>query len=589
MRVLLCNAFKPFTIPNEYNAPDNLVEHGLIHRSFTRRQGMFTIDQTCYSYPLHLMAHNISAETTVLEFPSVEEFTAEVDRGYDFVGIGMGAPTLNKARRMCEIVKERAPGTKTIVGGGGVMAIGEVVAPFSDYICPGEGVGYLRELLGDAPGPVRFPIISSVKGPNTILGLPAHNTNFVVAVGMGCRRKCDFCSTSHQFGGKYIPLFNSGRELFQFMKKVERHEARQGRHHEALSFLIYDENFLMNRPLVDEFRALNREQLLNGPQYLTFVFTDAKTLSGYSVEELLEIGVDSVWVGLESPSVAKYQKLKGVDVKGLIDELTSSGIKIFTSMIAGLEDHDEALIRQDIEFALGLSHTAVQYAPVNPLPGTPYYRRLKEQNRIPDRSLNYLSMSHFNVLHPRLDEETVLRLIEEYLDRDYMENGPMVYRFLKGRWQGYLRHRWNANPYARARTRIYARDLLRGYPVMLIGEVYGPTARTRDLFRKLRREVQQHFEWPEVFKKLRGGQLSMNDGGIYLATSPPLLRDLARYLLVLNVLLRDPRTGGIKALMDDWKGALKRSQRGTVPWEQPATIRTAYPAGMFQQPATELR
>ena len=67
MRVLLCNAFKPFTIPNEYNAPDNLVEHGLIHRSFTRRQGMFTIDQTCYSYPLHLMAHNISAETTVLD------------------------------------------------------------------------------------------------------------------------------------------------------------------------------------------------------------------------------------------------------------------------------------------------------------------------------------------------------------------------------------------------------------------------------------------------------------------------------------------------------------------------------------------
>ena len=34
------------------------------------------------SYPLHLIAHNISVETTVLEFATQEEFCSELERGY---------------------------------------------------------------------------------------------------------------------------------------------------------------------------------------------------------------------------------------------------------------------------------------------------------------------------------------------------------------------------------------------------------------------------------------------------------------------------------------------------------------------------
>lgn len=579
-RVLLTSVFKPFSVHDAYNAPDNLIEHSLCHRAFTRRQGMFTVDQQCLNYALHLLASNVAAHATVLEYPSLEELAAELDRGYDVVGVSCGASTLGKARRVCELVKARTPAARTVVGGGGTMAIGELVEPFADHTCRGEGVRFMRELLGEPPGRVEAPVVPSVHRANRLLGLPAHAPNYVVAVALGCTRACEFCATSHHFGGQRVPLFETGAELFAFMQRVERHLRRRGERPSSIGFMIFDENFLMNRPLVEELRRLNREQLLGGgTQYLSFVFSDAAVLAGYTAEQLLELGVDSVWVGVESPAVGGLEKLRGVDLRRLIRELTSSGIKVFASLMAGLEQHTEELLREDMAFALGLGATAYQYAPVDPIPGTPYYRRLRRQGLIPDRDLSYLSMSHYNLLHPTLTEQRVLRLIDRFYDRDHRLNGPMVYRFLEGRYRGYLRHHASANPCARARAALFARDLLRGFPVLLLGETFGPGAGSRRRFRRLRRRVQRHFRRAAVLGELLAGRLDARDGGLYLATSLPGARQLVRQALAVNVVLRDPRTrGGMLELLTGWQPAVERARRGMVPWDQPTTVRTEYPA-----------
>jgi len=574
-RVLLSTVFKPFCVEDEFNAPGNLIEHSLVHRSFTRRQGMFTVDQQCVTFPLHLIAHNLAAPVTVLEYPSLDEFASALDAGWDVVGITCTASTLNKARRMCEVVRDRAPGAQTVIGGGGSLAVGEVAEPFSDHVCRGEGAAFLRDLLGEPEAPLTFPVVPTVHRPNRLLGLPAHDPNFAVAVGLGCSRGCEFCATSHQFGGRYLPIFESGAELFAFMRSVDEHERRHGRRHRSIGFLVFDENFLLNRDLVEEFRLLNREQLLTGTQYLCFVFADARALAGYSVEELLEIGVDSVWVGIESPSASDLAKLKGVDPRALVTELSEHGIKVFASLMAGLEEHSEALIREDMEYALGVPATAFQYAPVDPLPGTPYYARLAEAGRIPDRDLSYFSMSHYNLSHDSLDEETVLGLIEEFLDRDYEQHGPLVYRFLKGRWDGYRRLREHESRYVRVRAEGFGADVLRGFPVMLLGEVFAPTEATRSAFSGLRREVGRHFPRLSVVADLLRRRWRLRDGGIYLASSPPGLRTLARWALSAWVVRSDPRSG-LLSLLTDGRAAVDRARHGTVPWKQPETVRTEY-------------
>ena len=583
-RVLLTSVFKPFTIPTRYTAPGNLIEHGLFHRSFTRRQGLFTILDQQYVYPLHLIAENLQAHCCVLEYPTEDEFARELDRGgYDVVGISCVAATLAKAQRMCQIVRQRSPDTRTVIGGGGAMAVGDgLMAQFSDHVCRGDGVRFMQDLLGQPHAPYGFPVMPVFHGPNRLLGLPLHGHTFPVVVGLGCHRKCEFCSTSHQFDGQYVPLFETGEQLFRHMQKVEQHELRHGRRHEHLSFLVYDENFLHHREMVDQFRELNRQQLLRGPQYLLFIFSDATILSEYSVEELMELGVDTIWVGVESPTLANYDKVEGVDTRRLTAKLWSSGFKVIASMIAGLEDHTEALIRQDIDYALSLATIGVQYMPVNAIPGTTLYNRLSDQEMIGDRDLSYFSMSHYNIRHPQLDEQTVLGLIDEYYDREQLENGPLVYRFLEGRWQGLQRHARSQNPYLRARTKVFAQDLLAGFPVMLLGERLAPSEVTRARFGDLRRRVQRHFGRLPVLADLLAGRRRAGEAVPFLIQSLPGLQSVLRQALVANAVLRDPRTRGLIGLLHQGRDALERVGRGLVPWEQPETIRVEYPASSLE-------
>ncbi len=580
-RVLLSSVFAPFLqAENPYEAPDNFYQLGVFHRCFTRHQGMFSILQQQHTYPLHLIAHNLDADVTVLDYPTLRRFSDEVATGrYDLVAVGCVVSTLGKARRMCRVAKEESPGVVTVVGGPGVLGIGELMEPFADHHCRGEGVAFMRALLGQAAGPIEFPVVRLHHGNDGLLGLPLKDHNFPVLVGLGCPRRCEFCATSAMFGGEYQPLFERGEDLFAFMQKVER-ESRQGRGALSyLSFMVYDENFLLQRDFVEAFRKLNREQALREPQFVIFTFGDADILSEHSPESLLELGIDTIWVGLESPSVAGWGKHGDVDLPTLVEDMASSGIRVIGSLVAGLDSHDEAAIRRDMDFALGLPTTAVQYMPVNPIPGTALYDRLRAEGRLEVQDHRWYGMSHYNLLHDSLDEATVLGLIQEYYEREHATGGPMVYRHLHTRWRGWRRHHASANPYVRGRTEVFRRDLLRGFPVLVLGERLGPTTKVRGLFGDLRREVQAAFPTSAIVRQTLAGQLVPDEGITYALMGLPGLRLLFRELLVANATLRDPRTPGPLEWLLHRRGAEARAGRGSIPWGQPDTVVTHYPGG----------
>lgn len=577
-KVLLATVFKPFNVVDEYNAPGNIYEMGVFHRSFTKRQGFFTMQQVQHTYPLHLMAHNLEADCTLLEFPSLEEFVAEARRGFDVVGINCMVSTLKKARRMCAEVKRVSPATVTVIGGGGSLGIPELMDPFSDHVCKGDGVTWMRAFLGQDPlAPFRFPITRLHYENHGLLGLPLKDHNYPVALGLGCPNQCEFCSTSAQFGGRYTPFFESGKDLFAFMQAVDRKVARTGEKLDYISFMVYDENMLLNFPFVEELRELNRKQALERPQYLMFGFADATVLSRYSPDDLLELGLETIWVGIESPSTTRLDKVSDVDVRRLIEDLASSGIKVIGSLIAGLEDHTEDTIRQDMAFALTLRTTGIQYMPVNPIPGTASWIRLKEKGMIPHRDPNFFNMSHYNVVHPTLTEEKVQALLQGFFDEEHRTGGPLVYRFLLARFQGWQKYHAHANPYLRGRSRVFEGDLLKAYPVLLIGEGLAPSDGTRALFRDLRREVEVAFRWSDVVRQTALGCRPASQGGVYALLSAPPLREGWRRLFLANALLKDPRNHGWRDLLFHRREAIERSGQGTVPWGQPATIVTRYP------------
>lgn len=576
-RVLLSSVFRPFNISGPYDAPGNIYELGVFHRSFTRRQGMFTMLQEQPTYPLHLIAHNLDTPTTVMDYPSMEEFLEEVDQGYDVVAVGSPVSGLTKARRMLQAVKERHPGIHTVYGGPGSMGIPEFLAPFSDHVCRGDGVAFLRDLLGRPPARMRFPIMNLHQKVHGLLGLPLKDHNFPVLVTLGCPRRCDFCSTSAQFDGQSVPMFDSGEELYAFMEEVERVQVARGERFSYLSFMVYDENFLLNRPFVEQFRRLNRERALRDPQFLLFTFGDGAILSEYTVEELLEIGIDTIWIGLESPSVRNYRKVGDVDMRQLMATLTGAGIKVIASAIAGLEEHDEETIRRDMEYVLSLPTTGVQYMPVNPIPGTAYYARLKDKGLIPHRDPIFFNMSHYNVRHPTLTEAKVKALLDEYFDREQAENGPLVYRFLHARLQGWRRFRHHANPYVRGRARVFEGDLVRAFPVLVLGERLAPSPATREKFTDLRREVQGELSRSRMFQDTLAGRRPWLDGTAWMLLSVPGVRDVMREVLATVTLYRDPRREGLLEPFLQRAQAVDRAGVGTIPWGQPEPVVTRYP------------
>jgi hypothetical protein len=63
-----------------------------------------------------------------------------------------------------------------------------------------------------------------------------------------------------------------------------------------MGIVVLDEDFLLNRRRAMEFRDCVRE---GGRPLSMFVFSSIKAISQYTVQEILEMGIDGMWIGYE--------------------------------------------------------------------------------------------------------------------------------------------------------------------------------------------------------------------------------------------------------------------------------------------------
>src|ERR1043166_2109036 len=124
-RILLSSVFGPYAQDDQYGSRKiNPME--LYHNQVTREQGPFSLRMFHRSWGILMIQRNISAPTTVLDFPRRETFAAELRANhYDIVGITSIIVNVGKVREMCRMVRELSPGT-TIVMGGHVAAIPDI-------------------------------------------------------------------------------------------------------------------------------------------------------------------------------------------------------------------------------------------------------------------------------------------------------------------------------------------------------------------------------------------------------------------------------------------------------------------------------
>jgi radical SAM superfamily enzyme YgiQ (UPF0313 family) len=452
-RVLLTSVFGPYAQDDEFGSRRiNPME--LYSNQVTRAQGAFSLRMFHRSWGILMIQANISAACAVLDFPTRERFARELRKNeYDIVGISSIIVNLGKVREMCRMVRELSP-RSVIVVGGHVAAIPGIEGMIdADHIVKGEGIAWMRGYLGeDAGAAIVHPAI--VSGMRTrIMGvrLPDRKgaTAATIIPSVGCPMGCNFCTTSAFFGGKgkFVNFYDSGEQLFSVMCEMEEKL-------KVKSFFVMDENFLLHRQRAMELLALMKAA---GKSWELSVFASANAIRKYRMEELVELGVSWLWMGLESPQ-ASYAKLQGTDTRELTRQLREHGIRVQGSTIIGLEHHTPANIRGEIEHAVEHDTDFHQFMLYTPVPGTPLYAQMLAEGRMREdvELADIHGQYKFNFHHAAISRDDSKRFLDWAFARDFERNGPSLYRICQTMLQGWKRYK--DYPDARVRER-FAREM----------------------------------------------------------------------------------------------------------------------------------
>jgi radical SAM superfamily enzyme YgiQ (UPF0313 family) len=392
-----------------------------------------------------------------------------------------------------------------IVVGGHVSAVPGIEAMIdADFVVRGEGIAWMRSYLGeDAGAPIHHPeIVSGVQ--TRILGvrLPERQggTAATIIPSVGCPMGCNFCTTSSFFGGKgkFVNFFETGDQLFDVMSQMEASLKVQ-------TFFMMDENFLLHR---ERAMQLLHRMKQEGKSWGMAVFASANAIRKYTMQELVELGVSWVWMGLESLR-SRYSKLQGADTLQLTHELREHGIRVQGSTIIGLEHHTPENIGQEIENAVAHQTDFHQFMLYTPVPGTPLHREMSDQGRlVEDVDLADIHGQYkFNFRHAAISREESKRFLDWAFQRDFEQNGPSLYRMCRTMLEGWRRHK--DDPDARVRER-FARDTAK-LRTAYTAALWAMEKQLRGLNEGVSREIRGLRR--EIGKEFRGARLASIVGG----------------------------------------------------------------------------
>src|SRR5690242_12396153 len=466
----------------------------LYHNQVTRAQGSFSLRMFHRSWGIMMIQANISAPCTVLDFPTREAFARELtENHYDVVGISSIIVNVRKVREMCRLVRKLSPQSVIVVGGHVAAVPGLEKMIDADYVVRGEGISWMRHYLGeDEQSPIKHPAI--VSGLQTrVMGVRLREkkgeTAATLIPSVGCPMGCNFCTTSAFFGGKgkFINFYDTGDQLFAVMAEAE---AVLG----ARSFFIMGENFLLNRP-----RALQLLERMKhaGKSWALYIFSSANAIRKYTMQELVELGISWIWMGLESPR-SSYSKLHGADTIQLTRELRAHGIKLLGSTIVGLEHHTPENIGDEIEHAIAHQTDFHQFMLYTPVPGTPLFQQMSEEGRLLQNVdlADIHGQFKFNFQHAAISRDESKKFLDWAFLRDFQRNGPCLYRICRTMLEGWQRYKHHPDARIRERFQRESRQLKSAYTAALWAmekRLKQANAAVSQQIRTLRKQVEQEF------------------------------------------------------------------------------------------------
>jgi radical SAM superfamily enzyme YgiQ (UPF0313 family) len=304
---------------------------------------------------------------------------------FDVVAIASYTAQIKDAYELAD--RYRSAGTKVILGGLHVSALPDEARPHADSVVLGEAEAIWPQVVHDLQrGMVRpgydargesFDLARAPMPRFDLLDVDRYN-RLTVQTQRGCPLSCEFCASSIRIAPKFK------------VKPVERVIAEIRRIKEMWRdpFIEFaDDNTFASKA---HGKRLLREVAKEHLRW--FTETDISVADDDELLTLLQqSGCKQILVGLEAPG---RTALEGIEAKSnwkanrvdtyveAIGKIQRAGITVNGCFILGLDTQDGDSFAEVAAFVRESGLYEVQVTIQTPFPGTPLYRRLKEEGRL---------------------------------------------------------------------------------------------------------------------------------------------------------------------------------------------------------------
>ncbi len=381
----------------------------------------------------------------------IEEF------GADIVGIQMNVVTARSGIELSNMIKDKTPDTKVVIGGpftpenlerllketkADFFVQGEGEVTFLD-ICQGKnpedinGTVYLkdnqitfnrpRELIANLDD-LPFAAYHLLPDLKLYRSRSRKAPMAPVFTSRGCPYQCVFCSSS----SKKSPFQNRFRfrSAENVVDEIEYLIKRFG----IKQIDILDDNFTLYHDRADKILDLIIERKIKVAINLQNGVRADKLTFGM-VKKMKKAGVYKLGIGIESGNTEVLKKMKKAldlkDVKNAVKWCREAGIICIGFFMIGFPFDTEETIKETIDFAIKLNPSIANFMTAVPLPGTELYDIVEKNGWLTKPTDEYGTSSgfyaqdfHYEI--PHLPKEKILGLQKEAYRRFYFRPSKIL-------------------------------------------------------------------------------------------------------------------------------------------------------------------
>ena len=294
----------------------------------------------------------------------------------DLAAITVG--TFSAARAYAIAAAYRQRGVPVVMGGFHPTLLPEEAMEHADAVVVGDAeaswpavlddlaLGRLQRLYRPADGRP----YAGVRPDRTLFAGRRYLPLRLVQFGRGCPRNCEYCSIRAFYHGH-----TAQRPVAEVVDELKLFRSRR--------ILFVDDNLLADR---DRLR-----QLLEAITPLRLRWSSQMDISIADDPELLALvrrsGCQCLIVGFESLSQTNLDQMnKGWNQaerhRERLHRLRTAGIMVYGTFLFGYDQDDAGSFQRTLDFAMQERLFLANFNPLQPIPGTPLYDRLRQENRL---------------------------------------------------------------------------------------------------------------------------------------------------------------------------------------------------------------